>query len=159
METMPNPDKREVGMRIKQAREQTGLSQAALAKRLGTSTGAVGQWEIGRARPAASRLQSIANVLNVTTAWLTGEIVNDAAPIPARRDEEETGVSIPLDATLAREARRLGVDLSAVVDRHLRQIVAEARQQRWLAENRGALADANAFLERYGLWNEGKRLF
>jgi post-segregation antitoxin (ccd killing protein) len=37
--------------------------------------------------------------------------------------------------------------------------VKEARQQRWIEENRAALEDANAFLERYGLWSDGKRLF
>jgi post-segregation antitoxin (ccd killing protein) len=45
----------------------------------------------------------------------------------------------------------LGVDLQAVV--------AEARQRRWIEENRGALSDANAFLARHGLWSDGKRQF
>lgn len=33
------------------------------------------------------------------------------------------------------------------------------RQQRWLEENRGAIEDANRFLEKHGLWSDGKRLF
>ena len=30
---------------------------------------------------------------------------------------------------------------------------------RWLEENQGALTDANKFVERQGLWSDGKRLF
>jgi len=52
---------------------------------------------------------------------------------------------------LVAEARHLGIDL--------RSVVAEARQQRWLQQNRDALADANAFLTRHGLWSDGKRQF
>jgi post-segregation antitoxin (ccd killing protein) len=33
------------------------------------------------------------------------------------------------------------------------------REERWLDENRGAIADANALVERLGLWSDGKRLF
>jgi len=32
-------------------------------------------------------------------------------------------------------------------------------QARWLAENADALTDANAFLERHGLWSDGLRQF
>ena len=34
-----------------------------------------------------------------------------------------------------------------------------ARQEAWRVVNRPALTDANAFLERYGLWSDGKRHF
>jgi post-segregation antitoxin (ccd killing protein) len=39
------------------------------------------------------------------------------------------------------------------------RVVSEARQQRWIEDNREALADANAFLARHGLWSDGKRQF
>jgi post-segregation antitoxin (ccd killing protein) len=52
---------------------------------------------------------------------------------------------------LLNQARELGIDL--------KQVVAEARRQRWLEENRAAIADANAFLARCGLWSDGRRLF
>jgi post-segregation antitoxin (ccd killing protein) len=37
--------------------------------------------------------------------------------------------------------------------------VKQAREARWLAENDGALADANEFLKRHGLWSDGLRQF
>jgi transcriptional regulator with XRE-family HTH domain len=48
MNTMSDSHNRGLGTRIKLARKQAGFSEAALAKRLGTSTGRVGQLEIGR---------------------------------------------------------------------------------------------------------------
>jgi post-segregation antitoxin (ccd killing protein) len=38
-----------------------------------------------------------------------------------------------------------------------REAAPEARQRRWLAENRAALAAANAFVERHGFWSDGLR--
>jgi len=38
-------------------------------------------------------------------------------------------------------------------------VVAEARQRRWIEDNRGAIEDANAFLGKHSLWSDGKRLF
>jgi post-segregation antitoxin (ccd killing protein) len=52
---------------------------------------------------------------------------------------------------LLEEARQFGIDL------HL--VVVEARQRRWLYENRQALAEVNAFMARNGLWCDGKRQF
>ena len=37
--------------------------------------------------------------------------------------------------------------------------VKAARQEVWRVVNRPALTDANAFLEQYGLWSDGKRQF
>lgn len=49
------------------------------------------------------------------------------------------------------EAHRAGFDP--------RQVVEEEHQRRWLEENCGAIDDANAFLERFDLWSDGRRLF
>ncbi|MCW3476904.1 type II toxin-antitoxin system CcdA family antitoxin [Limobrevibacterium gyesilva] len=73
-------------------------------------------------------------------------------PLKAR-----TNVSI--DAELLDQARALDINLSATLENRLREVVAERRRQRWLAANRGALADANAFLAERGLWSDGQRQF
>jgi post-segregation antitoxin (ccd killing protein) len=39
------------------------------------------------------------------------------------------------------------------------QSEAAERVREWLTENKSALADANEYLARYGLWSDGKRLF
>ena len=67
--------------------------------------------------------------------------------------------NVSLDAELLDQARELKINLSAVLEGRLRELVAELRRQRWLAENRAALADANAFLARHGLWSDGQRQF
>jgi antitoxin CcdA len=67
--------------------------------------------------------------------------------------------NVSLDADLLRQARELRINLSAVLEDELRYLVAESRRQRWLAENRPAIADANAFLVQHGLWSDGHRQF
>lgn len=71
----------------------------------------------------------------------------------------KTRTNVSLDAELLKQARDLGINLSAALEERLREIVAERRRQRWLAANQEALADANAFLERHGLWSDGLRQF
>ncbi|HEY5301263.1 MAG TPA: type II toxin-antitoxin system CcdA family antitoxin [Acetobacteraceae bacterium] len=67
--------------------------------------------------------------------------------------------NVTVDAELLEEARTLNLNLSAVLDVGLRAAVRRERAARWLAENRGALDDANAFLAARGLWSDGRRLF
>jgi len=131
--------------RIKLAREQLGLSQRALGARLGISAGAVGQWETGKAKPSISRLETLSETLAVSLDWLLGNAGQAPAPPP------EALAVTAADMEVLDQARELGIDL--------KQVVADARRRRWLEENRAAIADANAFLERYGLWSDGRRLF
>ena len=67
--------------------------------------------------------------------------------------------NVTIDAALLSESREFGVNLSAVLERGLTETLARRRQERWLAENRDALEDANAFVARHGLWSDGKRQF
>ncbi len=71
--------------------------------------------------------------------------------------KSRTNVSI--DAELLSEARHYGINLSAMLEDRLRQAVAGQRQRQWLEENREALACANEYLERHGLWSDGRRQF
>ena len=57
------------------------------------------------------------------------------------------------------EAAELGIDAEAALSSYLKALVSEKRAKRWLEENREALASANEFLDRHGLWSDGKRLF
>jgi transcriptional regulator with XRE-family HTH domain len=58
-------DSKEVGSRIRAAREGLGMTQAALAQRVGVSRSAVAQWETGRSGQVGSNLTQIAAVLEV----------------------------------------------------------------------------------------------
>ena len=55
----------ELRIRIKRAREGAGLSQRALAERLGVTRGAVGQWESGEKKPSRDNLIAVARVTMV----------------------------------------------------------------------------------------------
>jgi antitoxin CcdA len=79
------------------------------------------------------------------------------APHAPGRRRRPTNLS--LDAGLLDEARELGVNLSRACERGLAEQVAEARAERWRAENAPALADSNAFVEREGLPLTHLRLF
>jgi len=65
------------------------------------------------------------------------------------RARRATNVTLPLG--LVSEAKRLGVNVSQACEAGLRERVAEARRQLWLAENRAAMDAYNARIERDGL--------
>lgn len=50
-------------VRIKELREETGISQQKLAERVGATQQAVGKWEQGICMPRAEKLPEIAKVL------------------------------------------------------------------------------------------------
>jgi antitoxin CcdA len=127
----------------------------------------VGQWEIGLTRPRLDRLKALSTILRQPLSDLVGgsepeegteEPGGKQAPPPARRDNAVPG-AIELDPILVEQAESFGIDIPTALDAHLRQLVGRARAEQWLKENREALADANAFLARHGLWSDGKRQF
>ncbi len=59
--------------KILYCRKKAGLSQEALAERLGVSRQAISKWETGDAVPEINKLLLLANVFGVTTDWLLSE--------------------------------------------------------------------------------------
>lgn len=59
-------------VRLKALRERAGLSQAALAKKVGVGQSTVGMWESGRNKPENAKLEALANLLGVSTDYLLG---------------------------------------------------------------------------------------
>ena len=59
--------------KIKIARLAIGLHQSDLAKAMGTTQGAVSQWEKGLTKPTAGKLKRLAEILNVTVDELLDE--------------------------------------------------------------------------------------
>lgn len=69
---------------IRRHRRASGLSQAALAKRLGISAPSVAQWELGQTRPDLQRLPALAQILGCTI----DELIEGAPdPLADRRAE------------------------------------------------------------------------
>jgi antitoxin CcdA len=59
--------------------------------------------------------------------------------------------NLSLDRRLLSEAKALKVNLSQAAERGLRLEVAEAKAEKWKAENGAALESSNAWVEAHGL--------
>ena len=67
--------------------------------------------------------------------------------------------NVSLSATLVREAKELGVNISSAASDGLERAVAEQRAKRWLRDNAVALNGYNQFIEAKGLPLAKYRLF
>ena len=92
-----------IGARISALRRKAGLSQAALAQRLGVSASAVGMYEQGRREPAANMLVTMAQVFEVSTDYLLTGKVDDEAD---RTALQETLLHVLSASDIRMESRR-----------------------------------------------------
>lgn len=68
------------GARLSRLREDAGLSQSALARRIGVSQSAVSQMEAGDRSPSYGMLVQLAEALGVTMPYLVGAAVEQLTP-------------------------------------------------------------------------------
>ena len=67
-------DQEKIGKFISSCRKEAGLTQAALADKLGITDRAVSKWETGKSLPDASIMIELCNLLGITVnELLTGE--------------------------------------------------------------------------------------
>lgn len=112
---IPDPDIA-IGARVRSLREQRHVTQAGLAGRIGVTFQQVQKYEKGTNRIAASRLQAIAQVLDVPASILLGETpdASDAvaamAATPSGRDMAAAWslLSPPLQTAVLRLAQAAG---------------------------------------------------
>ena len=67
------------------------------------------------------------------------------------RTPKKRAVNLFVDSDLLDEARRMHINLSETLERHLRAVVKADQEKRWLDENRAAIDSINAFIDRRGL--------
>ena len=72
---------------------------------------------------------------------------------------QRRATNVSLDRALVDEARSLGINLSQACERGIIDQFAKTRAERWMDENRVALASSNAFVEARGLPLAGNRQF
>lgn len=104
-----------IGLRIKEARNDAGVSQEALADALEISQGAVSQWERGDTNPSADQIPAIALALGVTPNWLFSFQVDDAIS-PLRRRRTVSGLALVTQLSQALDKEQLSqrqIDLLA----------------------------------------------
>lgn len=61
------------GAKLKQARQQSGLSQEQLAEKLSVSRSAIAKWETDKGMPDIENLKAISQFLDVSLDYLLGE--------------------------------------------------------------------------------------
>lgn len=105
------PDMATFGDRLAAAREQAGMEQRQLAKRLGVKLKTLQGWEYDLSEPRANKLNMIAGLLNVSIRWLlTGE--GDGVTEPADPSGMDPDIS-----DLLTELRDLKMQMTASADR------------------------------------------
>lgn len=93
------------GDRVAGARDQAGMTQDQLARRLGVKLRTVQGWENDALEPRANKLQMLAGMLNVSIVWLlTGEGDGPDGPPPDR----------PAYSPARAEARQVLAELSRI---------------------------------------------
>ncbi len=111
------------GDRVAASREQSGLTQKELARRLGVRTSTIRNWEDDLSEPRANRLSIMAGILNVSMMWLIngqGEGM-DSPP--------DTGEVTPDMRAILNELREIRADMvsrveqMARLEKRLRQVM------------------------------------
>lgn len=89
--------------KIYTCRKQAGLSQEALAERVGVSRQSISKWETGEAMPEIGKLPLLAQTFGVTADWLLSE---EPMPVPedAKAEAPEAPASAPTSAPQAASA-------------------------------------------------------
>ena len=112
------------GDRVAAARDYIGLTEEALARRLGIRIDTLRKWENDVSEPRANKLQMLSGVLNVSLRWLlTGEGGDIGTPSDSPPREDVTNILIELRglrSDMLRDAERLGV-----LEKRLRQALSE----------------------------------
>ena len=98
------------GDRLAGAREAAGLTQEALAQRLGVRLTTLQAWEEDLAEPRGNRLQMLAGMLNVSLTWLL-TATGDGLASP----DEDKGLTSPIRAALA-DLQRLRAHAATLAD-------------------------------------------
>ncbi|MGR3804525.1 helix-turn-helix domain-containing protein [Marinibacterium profundimaris] len=119
------PDAATFGDRMAGAREQAGMSQAQLARRLGVKKGTIVAWEEDRSDPRANRLQMMSGLLNVSIIWLlTGE--GDGPEPPQPEDPQSVGLAeLAAELRELRSQMRANAEHAARIEKRLRTLMQE----------------------------------
>ncbi len=68
-------------------------------------------------------------------------------------------VNLRVNSDLLRQAKALNINLSKALEQQLVELAREARAQQWRAENKTAIDDYNARIEKRGVFSDGLRRF
>ena len=113
------------GDRLAGAREATGLTQRALASRLGVKTATIAGWENDFGEPRSNRLQMLSGILGVSLSWLlTGEGEGPEAPDDVNSLPNDVSALLTEMRTLRAEMRQ-SVEKFGQLEKRLRATLKE----------------------------------
>ena len=67
--------------------------------------------------------------------------------------------NLSINADLLSKAREMNINLSATLEQALADTLKQRQRERWLAENKEAMATYNNHVEKHGVFSEGVRSF
>lgn len=110
--------------RLKEAREERGLTQKEISLRIGTSANAINNYELGLRTPTADILRKIAISLNVSADYLLG-FSDNSKKINSEIYFEDIAEAIIKIFSLKKVQCNTSGQLIEVKDRNLSQFIAE----------------------------------
>lgn len=72
---------------------------------------------------------------------------------------QKKAVNVSVNKGLLREAKSMGINLSATLESALREKIRQRQREQWIAENADAIAAYNEDVEQNGVFSDGRRLF
>ena len=84
---------------------------------------------------------------------------NAMGNLPFNPSGPKKPANLSINAELLQQAKELNINLSQTLERHLAEIVRQARREQWLAENKEALDAYNRRVEANGVFSDGLRRF
>ena len=67
--------------------------------------------------------------------------------------------NVSINSDLLQQAKDLKINLSATLEEQLAHLIRRKRRAQWLDENRRAMDDYSAFVEKHGVLSDGLRQF
>lgn len=77
-----------VANKIKMLREQSGMTQTQLSKRLGITRSSVNAWEMGISVPSTQYIVGLAHIFKVSTDFLLGVNTTSTVNVAGLSDED-----------------------------------------------------------------------
>jgi antitoxin CcdA len=80
-------------------------------------------------------------------------------PRSAEKTMAKRATNVSVRSDLLEAARKAGINLSAALERALKEDLASAKREKWRLENREAIAAYNEHVEKHGTFSDDVRSF
>lgn len=85
--------------RFEELVDELGIKKTFVAEKLGKSPSICQDWKRGKSQPSATQLQIVADILDTTTEYLTGETDKKEKPVPKEDELDRVLISLLRELT------------------------------------------------------------